>query len=168
MHRIPIDFELRADSISCCHYETFLSISISLSLRRSPLSTIRIRLMHTSINILRPPLHFDRNRKPVFHSSPSLIYLDLDRDQPDGVLTYFFHFNVTLPLPLPLILRLVIPLSSSDNLSSLAISSAFTISPCFNLNPLPSFIPTTTSAITNILFISTTTTTTTTDYGSQL
>ena len=31
----------RADSTSCCHYETFLSISISLSLRRSPFSLTR-------------------------------------------------------------------------------------------------------------------------------
>jgi hypothetical protein len=31
----------RADSTSCSQYETFLSVSISLSLRQSPLSTTR-------------------------------------------------------------------------------------------------------------------------------
>lgn len=108
----------RADSISCCHYETSLSLPISLNLRRSPLSTLRTRLMHTSMDILRPP---PRIRSETGIPFLSVSHLSRPRPRSTGFPQRTFSSSRRHSLPLPPILRPVIPLSSFVRLSPLAI-----------------------------------------------
>jgi hypothetical protein len=153
----------RADSISCCHYETSLSLPISLNLRRSPLSTLRTRLMHTSMDILRPP---PRTRSETDLPFLSVPYVSRSRPRSTGFpSTYALSASTSISTSASnptsghtsIIVRPPLASRHTD-------PTAFTLSPCFNLDSSTSFMPTITSTMTNTLFIPTTTTT---DCGPQ-
>jgi hypothetical protein len=153
----------RADSTSCSQYETFLSVSISLSLRRSPLSTTRIRLIHTSMNMMRPP---PRTRSETDLPFLSVSYVSRSRPRSTGFLsTYALSASTSISTSASnptsghtsIIVRPPLASRHTD-------PTAFTLSPCFNLDSLTSSMLTTTSVLTNTLFI---TTTSPTDYGLQ-
>lgn len=108
----------KADSTSCSCLKTSLYIFIPLRLRRLPLSsTYNLRNTYLDGYTATSPSNTIGNRNSIpSHLTCVPISTTIDR-----IPLYLRSLRLDVTLPLPLILRLVILLSSSGNLSPLAI-----------------------------------------------